>query len=76
MAWPWKLGLGCGLSYVIVRATAAAMEQEKGWNPRTLGWLAAALLLTLLAGAVTYYYHVNEPPEEEEPAGIQNALKL
>jgi len=65
--WYWKLSLGAGLSLAVVRATMAAVEHEKSWNPRSLAWLAGSLGLALAMGLVTYYYHLLEPQEEEAP---------
>jgi hypothetical protein len=66
MAWWWKLGLGAGTAFAVVKLTAAAVESEDPWHTRSVRWFL--LMLALLGGcaAVTYYYHVNEPPEEDQ----------
>ena len=66
MAWYWKLGLGVGISYATVKATAAAVSGQRTWNSRTLRWISIILALGLACGAVTYYYHLTEPPADEE----------
>jgi hypothetical protein len=67
MAWYWKLGLGVGIAFATVKATAAAITGGRTWNARTLRWLSVILALAVVCGAVTYYYHVTEPaPDDEE----------
>jgi hypothetical protein len=66
MAWYWKLGLGAGIAFAAVKATAAAVKSERTWNARTLRWISIILALSLVCGAVTYYYHLNEPPPDDE----------
>lgn len=67
MPWYWKAGLGTGLSFAAVKATAAAVAGPRAWNSRTLRWLSIILALSLACGAVTYYYHpADQLPEDEE----------
>lgn len=66
MAWYWKLGLGAGIAFAAVKATAAAAAGQRAWNARTLRWVSVVIALSLACGAVTYYYHLNEPPSDEE----------
>lgn len=79
--WYWKLGLGVGMAWAAVRATAAAVEQERAWNLRTLKWVAVVLLLAVGAGMVTHYFRVyyeNEEEmieEQEEPAFTASRLE-
>ena len=66
MAWYWKAFLGIGIAYATVKATAAAVSQQRTWNSRMLKWLSLILALALACGAVTYYYHLTEPPSDDE----------
>jgi hypothetical protein len=66
MAWYWKLGLGAGVAFAAVKATAAAVTGQRAWNSRTLKWISLIVALSLACGAVTYYYHLTEPPADEE----------
>jgi hypothetical protein len=66
MAWYWKLGLGAGVAFAAVKATAAAVAGQRAWNSRTLKWISLIIALSLACGAVTYYYHLTEPPADEE----------
>jgi hypothetical protein len=72
--WHWRLLLGAGVAYSVVRATAAAVGEENAWNARTLGWVLAALSLLLLMGALTYYYRIFEPLPETEETPIRDTL--
>ena len=65
---PWygKLLLATGLAWAVVKATAAAVEQDKFRNARTLRWLAAALALIATMGILTYYEHLHEPGDDEQ----------
>ena len=66
MAWYWKLGLGAGVAFAAVKATAAAVAGQRAWNSRTIKWISIIIALSLACGAVTYYYHLTEPPADEE----------
>jgi len=66
MAWYWKLGLGAGVAFAAVKATAAAVAGQRAWNSRTLKWISLIVALSLACGAFTYYYHLTEPPADEE----------
>ncbi|MBI4873943.1 MAG: hypothetical protein HY822_04840 [Acidobacteria bacterium] len=63
--WHWKAGLSLCLALAVVRATAAAVEAENGWNPRLLRWLLVAAALVLSSGLVTLHYQSEAPAEEE-----------
>jgi hypothetical protein len=76
MPWYWKLVPALGLAFATVQATAAALEAEKPWNSKSLGWLTVVAAWMVLMGAVTYYYHVNEPVEEDEPASIESTRRV
>src|SRR5580658_8013297 len=58
MPWYLKLGLGTGVAYAAVKATAAAVAQEPAWNKKTRKWFGAMLALLVACGMVTYYYHL------------------
>ena len=45
--------------------TAALVEEERAWNPRSLRWLLMILSFAISIAIVTYYYHVHEPAETE-----------
>src|SRR5689334_2028497 len=66
MAWFFKLFFGPAMAYAIVRATAAAVAGERGWNAGALRWMGILAVLAVAAGLVTYYYHIYEPTDEEE----------
>jgi hypothetical protein len=69
MAWYWKLGLGLGMSWAIVRMTAAAMRSPRALNRQSLAWFIVILGIAAAMAAVTVYYHLNEEieePQEEE----------
>jgi hypothetical protein len=66
MAWYLKLSLGMLISYAIVRATAAAVSEDRGWNARALRWTGIVALLAIAAGLITYYTHLYEPADEED----------
>jgi SNF family Na+-dependent transporter len=63
--WYWKLGLALGSSIAIVRATAALVEEERAWNPKSLRWLLVILSFAISIAMVTYYCHLHEPAEAE-----------
>ena len=65
MAWYLKLPLGMLMAYAIVRATAAAISEERAWNSRVLRWAGIVVLLAILEGTVTYYTHLYEPADED-----------
>ena len=58
---PWyvKLVLASGASYAIVRAAAAAVSGENGWNPQSVRWLGLALAILFLCGVASFYAHTN-----------------
>jgi len=68
LPWTVKLGLGLAAAYCIVRATAASVAGDRGWNPQSLRWLAFALLVLSGCGFASYYAHVNlEDSDEADP---------
>lgn len=66
MAWYWKLGLGVGMSWAIVRLTAAVAEGERALNRSSTAWLLVVVLLAGAMAAVTVYAHLNEDIEEQQ----------
>jgi hypothetical protein len=72
--WSWKLGLGLGTAYAIVRATAAAARDEKAWNGRTVRWISVILTMASVAALLTFYEHMFEAPPEEE--GIEESEEM
>jgi hypothetical protein len=65
MPWYWKLVCPAALAASLVMATASSVSEEKPWNRRSAGWLAAAFAVFLFMGWLTYYIHTTEPPEED-----------
>jgi hypothetical protein len=57
---PWyvKFTLGVAGAFAIVRATAAAVAGERGWNGHSVRWLGIALAVLFLCGLASYYAHV------------------
>ena len=63
--WYWKLIAAGGLCFAVVQATAAAVDEERAWNPRTARWLFVILVSLLVMGSITYHYHSQEPVDEQ-----------
>ena len=81
MPWYLKLGLGTGVAYAAVKATASAVAHEPAWNIKTLKWFGAMLALMVACGAVTYYYHLyGEDDQQDEQgtsiAGVRDTLSV
>ena len=64
---PWfvKLGLGVAAAYSIVRATAAAVAGEHGWNGHSVRWAGVALIFLFLCGMASYYAHMNLEEDDQ-----------
>jgi hypothetical protein len=74
MPWYLKLGLGTGVAYATVKATAARVAQEPAWNRRTLKWFGAMLAQLVVCGVVTYYYHLyGEEDDRQDEQGTSIA---
>jgi uncharacterized membrane protein len=58
LPWHVKLALGVLTALAVVRATAAAVAGERGWNAQSLRWLGLALALLIGCGLASYYSHV------------------
>ena len=65
---PWCAKLLCllALAVITVRATAAAVSQERAWNAATISYLLVAILIAAVMAAMTYYYHLNEEDDAED----------
>jgi hypothetical protein len=66
MAWHWKLLLGGGAAFSVVKATAASVSGERAWNGRTLRWLGILLALLVGCGLASYYVHLYVEPDEDD----------
>jgi cell division protein FtsW (lipid II flippase) len=64
MSWYWKGLLGVGLSWAIVRLTAAIVERERVWNRRSVLWLACVLAFLVMIGLATYDSHLRESQDD------------
>ena len=68
MPWYLKLGLAGGVAFATVKATAAAVSQERAWGGATLRWFGIVLALLVGCGMASYYYHVyGESDENDQP---------
>jgi hypothetical protein len=67
MPWYWKLLLGTGAAWAIVRVTAAVLEHDRLLTMRSVTWFVCVLLFAAAMAAATYYYHLHENPEEGTP---------
>lgn len=66
MPWYWKLLLGAGACWAIIRLTAALIEQDRIWRLRTIVWALALVLFALSMASATYWYHLHETPEDTD----------
>lgn len=73
MPWYLKLGLGAGVAFATVRATAAAVSHDHAWNGSTLRWFGITLALLIGCGLATYYYHVYGETDEDEQQDSQTS---
>jgi hypothetical protein len=77
MPWYLKLGLGVGAAFAAVKATAAAVSHDHGWNGASLKWFGIMLALLLGCGLASYYYHVyGETDESDEEDSQTSALTM
>src|SRR3954468_8898346 len=58
---PWyvKLVLATGTAFAIVRAAAAAVAGERGWNTQRVKWLGLARATLALCGMASYSAPLN-----------------
>ncbi len=71
--WYWKLAFLPGFSFAVVRATAAAVENDLPWNSRALLWFGVAVLIAGGMAAATYYAHVHEQDDsgtDQDPTPV------
>jgi len=73
MPWYLKLGLGAGVAFATVKATAAAVSHDHAWNGSTLRWFGITLALLIGCGLATYYYHVYGETDEDEQQDSQTS---
>jgi len=66
MAWQWKLGLGGGAAFAVVKATAASVAGERAWNGKTLRWLGILLVLLVGCGLTSYYVHLYDENDDDQ----------
>jgi hypothetical protein len=69
MPWWLKLGLGTGIAYAIVRATAAAVERDSVWNKGTLRWCVLMGILGIACVVANYYcdlYGESDQPDASD----------
>ena len=66
MPWYFKLGLGAGAAYAIVKATAAAVARESAWNGGTLRWCGILVALLIACGMMSYYAHLYWEPDDQQ----------
>ncbi len=73
MPWYLKLGLGAGAAFATVKATAAAVAQDKTWNAGSLKWFGIMLALLVGCGMASYYVHVYAESDEDEQQDSQSS---
>jgi hypothetical protein len=78
MPWWLKLGLGAGVAYTVVRASAAAVAGASPWSASTVKWCVG--MLALLAGcAIANYYcdlYGNEQDEQDNTSTSRAAAPI
>jgi hypothetical protein len=77
LPWYTKLALGTGAAFAVVQATAAAVGQERAWNPQTLKWTAILIVLLIGCGLASNYAHeyLESDESDEEPASAPVSLR-
>lgn len=77
MPWWLKLGLGAGVAYAAVRATAASLTGDSAWNRTTLRWCAAMLALAIGCAVANYYCNLyGEEDDQQEGSEVSIAAAL
>jgi len=73
---PWyvKLVLGGGAAFATVKATAAAVANDRIWNGRTLRWAGILLALLIGCGLASYYEHLYGEGDEEQEQAVSSAV--
>jgi hypothetical protein len=73
MPWYLKLGLGGGVAFATVKATAASVSQERAWGGGTLKWFGIVLALLVGCGMASYYTHVYGETDESDESDTQTS---
>jgi hypothetical protein len=76
MPWYLKLGLGAGAAFATVKATAAAVSQDRAWGGPTLKWFGIVLALLVGCGMASYYYHVYGESDDTDQQDSQTSSRL
>jgi Na+/glutamate symporter len=76
MPWYLKLGLGAGAAFATVKATAAAVGQDKTWNAGSLKWFGIVIALLIGCGLASYYVHVYGESDEEDQQDSQTSSSI
>lgn len=66
MPWWLKLGLGAGVAYAAVRATAASVAGASTWNRTTLRWCAAMVALAIGCAVANYYSNLYGEEDDQQ----------
>jgi hypothetical protein len=77
MPWWLKLGLGTGVAYAAVRATAASVAGDSAWNKTTLRWCATMVALAIGCAVANYYCNLyGEENEQQDGSDVSVAIVL
>jgi hypothetical protein len=74
MPWYLKLSLGAGVAFATVKATAAAVSQDRAWSGSTLKWFGIVLALLVGCGMASYYYHAYGESDDAEQQDTQTSF--
>lgn len=66
MPWHWKLLLGGGTAWAIVRLSAAVIERERVWTLRSCFWFVGVVMFAVAMAMATYYYHLHEATDDTD----------
>jgi hypothetical protein len=70
MPWWLKLGLGTGVAYAAVRATAASVAGDSVWNRTTLRWCAAMVALAIGCAVANYYCNLYGEEDDQQDGSV------
>lgn len=70
MPWWLKLGLGVGVAYAAVRATAASVAGSSTWNRTTPRWCAAMLALAIGCAVANYYCNLYGEEDDQQDGPV------
>ena len=65
MPWWLKLGLGTGVAYAAVRATAASVAGDSAWNRSTVRWCSVMVALAIGCAVANYYCDLYGEADEQ-----------